>query len=137
MTAGRLAGDALAEMIGAVAHVQRSIADRTFTAVGSAAAPPRAIYQGVTNGVSATVRSARVCSTPRCRHLGDRRQGRRTIELERLRAPGFLSALNGLRGDKIAERYPELAVTMSLRDDAGRALLMRSRFARRRPALGW
>lgn len=121
VSAGRMTGDALAGVVGAVAHVHRSIADRTFTAMGPAGEPARALNDVIARGAYAAVRAGHAFA-PRLGAAiavvagkGDDQSSWNSSP----RSSGWLSALNGLRGDDIAKRYPELAVTMSLRDQSG------------------
>ncbi|MDP1793654.1 MAG: hypothetical protein Q8K63_05905 [Acidimicrobiales bacterium] len=126
VTTGRLAGDALAGMVGTVAHIQRSIAERTFAAVGPAATPARAAYHGVTNSIYAVVRTVHALAPRLGATVGViAGKGDERASWSDSARPGWLSALNGLRGDQMAERYPDLAGTMSFRDRVGQDLPMR------------
>ncbi len=114
--AGRFAGDALARGVGLIADVHSAIAQRAFDGVGPAAEPVRAIHDSVSKAVYGSVRVAHAFA-PR---VGSTVAAMRTPNGPASDRPGkksVLAALNGLWGDTLADRYPELAVQMSFRKD--------------------
>ena len=117
LAAGRLVGDSLAGIVSAVAHVHRTIADRTFAAIGPAGEPVRAAHDGIATGAYAAVRIGNSLA-PRLgttiavmASTGEER----TTWSDSARPSAVLGALNGLLGGRVAERYPELTVSMSFR----------------------
>jgi pimeloyl-ACP methyl ester carboxylesterase len=114
--AGRVVGDALAGVVGAVRDVHAAIADRSFSAAGPAARPVQAVHDVIAGGIYAAVRGAhfvlpRVVSTaaayglpPDRAPLSERRSGRLA-----------LAVVNGLWGDTLSGQYPGLATTMAVR----------------------
>jgi len=113
---GRAAGDVLADTVGIVEGVHRAIARRSFGAVGPTARPVEMIHDGIAKVVYRTVRVAHVAA-PRAtsavvaryipadaRSLSDARAGRL-----------LLGAVNGLWGDTLTRRHPELALDMRVR----------------------
>lgn len=126
VAAGRLVGDALAGLVGAVAHVHRAISDRAFDALGPSADPARAAHDALSGGVYATVRAGHAV-TPRVGAAVSVISGRGS-ETSRWsdspRAAGVLSAISGIRGDHMAARYSALAPAMTLRTADGVELAM-------------
>ncbi|GAA2655129.1 esterase/lipase family protein [Paractinoplanes durhamensis] len=114
--AGRVVGDALAGVVAVVRDTHRAIADRAFTALGPAANPIRAVHGVIAGGVYATVLTAhavlpRVAGIavghgwrPEQAPLSGHRAGRMT-----------LAVVNGLWGDTLIGRHPELATPMTVR----------------------
>jgi PGAP1-like protein len=115
--AGRLAGDVFAGVVDTVRDVHRAIARRAFAAAGPAAAPVRVVHDGITTAVYGVVRGAHI-ALPRgaavvaaiAADLADQPP----LSASPPTAP-VLGVLNGLWGDTLAQRHPELALTMSLR----------------------
>jgi alpha-beta hydrolase superfamily lysophospholipase len=114
--AGRVVGDALAGVVGVVRDTHRAIADRAFSAGGPAARPIRALHGVISEGVYATVLGAHAVVPrligiavghgwrPEQAPLSGHRAGRLT-----------LAVLNGLWGDTLSGRHPELATPMTIR----------------------
>jgi hypothetical protein len=115
--AGRLAGEVYAGVVDTVRDVHRAVARRAFAAAGPAAAPVRAVHDAITTAVYGTVRGAHAALpqgaamaaavSPVLADQFPRSAGRATGPV--------LGVLNGLWGDTLARRHPELALTMSLR----------------------
>jgi len=113
--AGRLVGDALAGAVRVVRDTHRAIADRAFTAAGPVSRPVRVVHDTIANGVYAIVGAAhaavpRLIGTtagygwrPDQAPLSGRRAGRVT-----------LAVVNGIWGDTLSERNPELATPMAV-----------------------
>ncbi|RSM68076.1 hypothetical protein DMB66_14280 [Actinoplanes sp. ATCC 53533] len=113
---GRLVGDALAGAVGLVRDTHRAIADRAFTAAGPAAQPVRAVHGIIASGVYATVLGAhallpRVIGVavghgwrPEKAPLSGHQAGRLT-----------LAVVNGIWGDTLSGRHPDLATPMAVR----------------------
>jgi pimeloyl-ACP methyl ester carboxylesterase len=119
--AGRLAGDVLAGVVDTVREVHRAVARRAFAAVGPAAAPVRALHDGITDGVYGVVRRAHAI-LPR----GAAAVAAAGASLAEQPPPSaslpaglVLAVLNGLGGDTLARRHPELALPMSVRVRGG------------------
>jgi pimeloyl-ACP methyl ester carboxylesterase len=117
--AGRAIGDALAGAVGTVRDVHAAIADRSFAAVGPVGRPVQAIHDVIAGGVYGVVRGAhsvlpRVVSMaaaysapPAQAPLSESRSGRFA-----------LAVVNGLWGDTLNGRHPELATAMAVRSRA-------------------
>jgi hypothetical protein len=114
--AGRLLGDVLATAVGVVRDTHRAIADRAFAVAGPAAAPVRAVHDVIAGGVYATVRGAHaviprligIAVAPGWRREQAPLSGNRTGRFT-------LAAVNGLWGDTLSDRHPELATPMAIR----------------------
>ncbi len=121
----RLLGDALAGTVRSIEHVHLAIAERAFNAAGPSTAAVRATHDIITKSVYAAVSGANAL-LPRVGALAataSRRPGGDATSTSWSESGGTalaLAALNGLRGDSIAEQYPELALSMSIRDPARR-----------------
>ncbi|HEU4423360.1 MAG TPA: hypothetical protein VFR67_12590 [Pilimelia sp.] len=114
--AGRVVGDALAGAVGVVRDIHQAVADRSFTIAGPTARPIQAVHDVIAGGVYAVVRGAhsvlpRVAATaavygfpPDQAPLSQSRSGRFA-----------LAAVNGLWGDTLSGRHPELATVMAVR----------------------
>ncbi|WP_344934265.1 esterase/lipase family protein, partial [Actinoplanes nipponensis] len=114
--AGRVVGDALAGVVGVVRDTHRAIADRAFAAGGPAAQPIRAAHGLIAGGVYATVAGAHAL-VPRLIGVavGEGWRPERP-PLSGSRAGRFaLAVLNGLWGDTLSGRHPELATPMAVR----------------------
>ncbi|MGA5299594.1 esterase/lipase family protein [Nucisporomicrobium flavum] len=114
--AGRVVGDALAGAVGVVRDTHRAVAGRVFAAVGPVGQPVRVVHGLISEGVYATVRGAHAVLPrmigvavgygwrPERAPLSGHRSGRFT-----------LAVLNGLWGDTLDARHPELATPMTVR----------------------
>lgn len=113
--AGRLAGDAVAAVVTTVQGVHRAVGRRVETALPPVARGVAeiqsglsdAVYAGVTQGgrlVPRIVAEVLVRCSPGAPALTETSAGRHA-----------LAALNGIWGDTIAERHPDLAVSATLR----------------------
>lgn len=114
--AGRAIGDALAGAVGMVRDTHQAIADRVFTAVGPAAQPVRAVHGVIAGGVYAAVRGAHAV-LPRLIGVAVG-QGWRPEQAPLSGHPAgrvTLAVLNGLWGDTLSGRHPELATPMAIR----------------------
>jgi hypothetical protein len=114
--AGRLLGDVLAGAVGVVRDTHRAIADRVFTAIGPVGRPVRAVHDGVAGGVYAIVGGAHA-AVPRLIGVTAGRGWRsEQAPLSGPRAGRFtLAVVNGIWGDKLSGRHPELATPMAVR----------------------
>jgi hypothetical protein len=114
--AGRLAGDVLAGVVDTVHDVHRAVARRAFAAVGPAAAPVRVLHDGITNGVYGVVRGAHA-ALPRGAAVAAAAAGLADQPPLSASPPAglALAVLNGLWGDTLARRHPELALAMTVR----------------------
>jgi hypothetical protein len=123
-TTGRLVGDVLAGGVGVVRDVHRAVADRWFGVAGPVAWPARALHNGIAGGVYAIVGTAHALA-PRVGSAvaagvvaGVTTGGVGSGALPRAdasRARLVLAAVNGLWGDRISDRYPALAIPMTVR----------------------
>jgi hypothetical protein len=115
-TTGRLAGDVLAGGVGVIRDVHRAVADRVFGAAGPLAWPARALHDGIAGGVYAIVAAAHAlvprAGTAVAAGVAPARVGSATGTP---RADLVLAAVNGLWGDRISDRYPALAIAMTVR----------------------
>jgi pimeloyl-ACP methyl ester carboxylesterase len=123
--AGRLVGDLLAGVVETVRDVHRAVARRAFTAVGPAAAPVRVVHDTIADGVYGVVRAAHatlpqavaalpqavVAALPQAVVAGRSGPPRRTAPPVAL----LMGVLNGLGGDALVPRHPDLALPMSIR----------------------
>lgn len=114
--AGQVLGDVLGGGSGVVEQMHRTISQRPFGALGPIALPVRVIHDRVACTVYAAVRAA-------CRAIPEV-GGRLLAQMRPADAPALagsrvgsvtLGALNGLWGDELARRAPELALSMTLR----------------------
>lgn len=99
-----------------------SITGRVFDAIGPASAPVKVLHDGLTRSVYAIVAGAHAV-VPRVGAAAafERSQRRNADPLPniwtpRSRSARVLGALNGLKGDTVADQYPDLAFPMTLRD---------------------
>jgi pimeloyl-ACP methyl ester carboxylesterase len=113
---GRLAGDVLAGGVGFIGEIHHAIAGRVFRSVGVAAAPVRAVHDTVAGAVYGAVGAAHtvvplagVVALTVAAPTAGRRMVRSPV------APRAQAAVNGMWGDAVARRYPELAVEMAVR----------------------
>jgi PGAP1-like protein len=117
--AGRLAGDLLAGAVDTMREVHRAVARRAFAAAGPAAAPVRAVHDNITTAVYGMVRSVHSAlpqGAAAVAAVGSDLAGAPSLSAGLPTAP-VLGVLNGLCGDTLAQRHPELALPMSLRAD--------------------
>src|SRR5262245_39289913 len=115
--AGRLAGDVLTGVVDTVHDVHRAVARRAFAAVGPAAAPVRVLHDGITNVVYGVVRGAHA-ALPRGAAVAAAAGAGLADQPPLSASPPAglaLAVLNGMWGDTLARRHPELALAMSLR----------------------
>jgi hypothetical protein len=115
--AGRLAGDVFAGVVDTVREVHRAVARRAFAAVGPAGVPVRVLHDGIANGMYRVVRRAHVVLPGGAAVVAAAGAGLSDEPPLSASAPAGLglAVLNGVWGDTLARRYPELALTMSLR----------------------
>jgi pimeloyl-ACP methyl ester carboxylesterase len=114
--AGRLVGDVLAGAVGTVRDVHQAVAGRAFAAVGPAALPVRVLHDGIAGGVYAAVRGAHaalpraVCTVAASGVSPDQPPLSASL-------PGglVLAVANGLWGDTLSRRHPDLALAMTVR----------------------
>jgi pimeloyl-ACP methyl ester carboxylesterase len=131
--AGALAGDALGGAVAAVRDVHRAVAGRVFGALGGGAAPVRLVHDAIAGTTYGTVRAAHVV-VPR---VGSRVVAALAEEGSSVttRPAGRVAvgALNGLFGDRVARRYPALALPMGLRAEGSDVALSPRSLARAYP----
>ena len=116
--AGTFVGDMLAAAPGLVRDTHRAISGRVFGALGETATPVRVAHDGIAGAVYASVRLVSR-ATPRL--------AVRAVEgVQLVGAPPLTSsrlgrmahgAVNGMWGDMLAERHPDLALPLTLRVD--------------------
>ncbi|MFI1994541.1 esterase/lipase family protein [Actinoplanes sp. NPDC020271] len=113
---GRLVGDGLAGVVAVVRDTHRAISDRAFDAVGPVSRPVRAVHDAVTGGVYAIVRAAHA-TIPRL--IGTTvEHGWRPEKSPLSGSPAgrvTLGVVNGIWGDTLDARHPDLATPMALR----------------------
>lgn len=126
--AGRLTGDVLAGGVGLLADVQRAIAHRAFggrrahratdatlDAAPTTAAATHHTYHAITDAVYGAARGV-VSVVPRLVASGAAlAKGDAPAWTDRPRGRAVISALNGIWGDTIDRRYPELSPGMAVR----------------------
>ncbi|MGN6577535.1 MAG: esterase/lipase family protein [Nocardioides sp.] len=103
-------------VLGTIRDVHDAVGRRVYAAVNAAtcgaARTPQAVHDGVSQavytGVGACFRGA-----SRALHAADRRTGPRLADSPHGRF--VVSAVNGLIGDKLAERHPQLAIELAVR----------------------
>jgi pimeloyl-ACP methyl ester carboxylesterase len=109
----RLGFDELARASGGIGQFQRAIATRAFGASGPAAAPARAIYDGITRGVYAGLGMATRALGVAAGAVAERREG---IPLSTTpRGAAGIAAIAGLTGDALEEQGSPLAQPMAVR----------------------
>ena len=114
---GRLAGDVFAGVVDTVRDVHRAVARRAFAAVGPVAAPVRVLHDGITARVYGLVRGAHVALPRGASAVAAVGAGLSDQPPLSASPPAglVLGVLNGVWGDTLAQRYPELALTMAVR----------------------
>ncbi len=114
---GRLAGDVLVGVVDTVRDVHRAVARRVFAAVGPVAAPVRVVHDSITSGVYGVVRGAHAALPRGATAVAAVGAGLADQSPLSDSPPAglILGVLNGLWGDTLAQRHPELALTMSVR----------------------
>jgi hypothetical protein len=115
-TTGRLAGDVLAGGVGVIRDVHRAVADRWFGAAGPLGWPARALHDGIAGGVYSIVAAAHAL-VPRAGTAVAAAVASAGVgpAIGTSRADLVLAAVNGLWGDRISDRYPALAIAMTVR----------------------
>jgi pimeloyl-ACP methyl ester carboxylesterase len=116
--AGALAGDVLAAAPGLVRDTHRAISGRVFGALGPAADPVRVMHDGIAGAVYGSLRLASAAA-PRIAVRaaeGVSVVGGPVLPSSRLGRMAH-GAVNGMWGDRLAERHPALALSMCLRVD--------------------
>jgi pimeloyl-ACP methyl ester carboxylesterase len=109
----RLGFDELARASGGIGQFQRAIATRALGASGPAAAPARAIYDGITRGVYAGLGMATRALGVAAGAVAERREG---IPLSTTpRGAAGIAAIAGLTGDALEEQGSPLAQPMAVR----------------------
>jgi pimeloyl-ACP methyl ester carboxylesterase len=114
--AGRVVGDALAGVVGVVRDVHAAVAGRSFAAVGPAARPVQAVHDVIAGGVYAVVRGAHFALPRMASMAAAHGFPSDHAPLSESRSGRFgLAVANGLWGDTLNERHPELAMQMAVR----------------------
>ena len=117
---GELAGETLAAAGGLIQEMHEGIAQRPFGILGAAAAPVRAVHDGITRGVYRAVRLGLGLAPRGVGGLVALRAGDEGPSLAATPAGSVtLAALNGLYGNHLAERGNPLALGMEVRRGAG------------------
>ncbi len=112
---GRLAGEALAVSGGLIEQTHTGIAERAFGRA-PASSPARVLHDGISRAVYAGVRGGLRGAAVAAGTLTGRQAPTGGEPLSaHPRAALVLGALNGVYGDRIAQRTPELAFTMEVR----------------------
>lgn len=113
---GELAGDALAAGCGFVEQMHEGIASRPFGVLGPVAWPVRIVHDGVVKAVYGGVRQSLRLVPRAAGALAAKGARDDTAALDTTPAGSVtLAALNGLRGDQLAERGSGLALRMQIR----------------------
>jgi pimeloyl-ACP methyl ester carboxylesterase len=113
---GALTGDLLAEAVIAVHDVHRAVGGRVFGVLGATSAPVRVVHDAIADTAYGAVRATHA-ALPRLSGMvaaGARTRGGDSVTTSpagRL----ALGVLNGLWGDRVAQRYPALALPFGLR----------------------
>lgn len=112
---GRIVGDVLAEVVDGVRDAHRAVARRVFAAVGPVAEPVRILHDGITTGVYGVVREAHAAIPRGAAAVASTYPYGRPPLTDTAGAGPILAVVNGLLGDTVAQRHPDLALPMSLR----------------------
>jgi pimeloyl-ACP methyl ester carboxylesterase len=114
--AGALAGDMAAAVPGLVRDTHRAISGRAFGALGDVARPVRVVHDGICTAVYGSVRMA-TAAAPRLGARAVSGIGALGGPMPRSSRLGRMAhgAVNGMWGDLLAQRHPDLALTMCLR----------------------
>lgn len=128
--AGSLVGDGLAAAVGTVRDVHRAVSGRVFAALGPVALPVRVVHDGIAGGVYAVVRGAHTV-LPRmvsAAVASGAPPGQSSLSAT---APGALAfaGINGLWGDTLRGRHPDLALPMAVRTSGSDVPLTRDALA--------
>ena len=133
--AGRLVGTGFVAVVDTVRDVHRAVADRWFTVLGPPAQPVRVLHDRISDGVYRMVRAGHVAIPTAAgvvaagAVIGDERP------LSANRPAGLaLAVLNGVWGDTLRQRHPELALAMTVRVDGADVPLGPAGLARAYPA---
>lgn len=121
---GRLAGDVLANGVGLVEDIHRAIARRAFAFTGSADHPVRLLHDAVSSAAYGAVKTAhalvpRVGATLSAFRADEDTAGWAGAPAGRQ----VVAAVNGLWGDTMARRYPELSIEMAVVQHDGEVTL--------------
>jgi hypothetical protein len=114
--AGRLAGAGLVAIVDAVRDVHRAVADRWFGVLGPVALPVRVVHDRVADGVYQMVRTGHAAVPIVAGVVAAAAAA--TVERPLSANPPAalaIAVLNGVWGDTLRQRCPELALTMTLR----------------------
>ncbi len=133
--AGRLVGAGFVEVVDTVRDVHRAVADRWFGVLGPAALPVRVLHDGITSGVYRVVRAGHAAIPTAAGAVVARAAVGDERPLCANPPAGLaLAVLNGVWGDTLRRRYPELALAMTVRADGADVPLTPRGFARAYPA---
>ncbi|KUL23541.1 hypothetical protein ADL15_46075 [Actinoplanes awajinensis subsp. mycoplanecinus] len=114
--AGRLTGDALAGVVSVVRDTHEAIADRVFRAVGPVGWPVRAAHGVIAGGVYAIVRGAHAVLPRMIGAAAGRAWRAEQAPLSvHLAGRSGLAVVNGVWGDMLSGRHPDLATPMAVR----------------------
>jgi pimeloyl-ACP methyl ester carboxylesterase len=133
--AGRLVAAGFVAVVDTVRDVHRAVADRWFTVLGPAALPVRVLHDGITSGVYRVVRAGHAAipaaagAVAAGAAIGDERPLSANPP-----AALALAVLNGVWGDTLRQRHPELALAMTVRADGADVPLTPGGLARAYPA---
>ncbi|MEA2443235.1 MAG: hypothetical protein QOJ12_527, partial [Thermoleophilales bacterium] len=115
---GELGGKAIALPATAVRDVHQAVSQRVFDRLGIIAAPVRIAHDGISKAVYATTGAALRTPIGAAAKAAARRVAKDAPSLADNPIGALaLGALNGMWGDRIAERHPQLALPMTLRID--------------------
>ena len=110
MVVGNSIALATQRIVAPVQGMHRAISDRWFSAIGPAAQPARRVHDGVSDAVYGSLRFGGVIAGK----LLEARVGRSTTA-----AGSAQSVVNGLWGDDLGSRTPDLGIKMAVRDRNG------------------
>ena len=115
--AGALAGDAVAGVIGIVEDVHRAVAGRVDGYLPPPAAPVSVVRRGVTDALYIAVTRGQRMLAAGVAELVSRRGESSDLLSEHPVGQRLATIVNGLWGDKVADRHPAIALRTAVRVD--------------------
>lgn len=131
--AGDLLGEGLGGVVGIAADAHRAVVDRVETFLPPSARPVTAATRGIADGVFGLVGAAHRWAPVAVAEVAVRAAPDLPVA-EATPGRRVLPLVNGLWGDRVAQRHPALAIPMSVRVDGADVALARADLARAFPS---
>jgi pimeloyl-ACP methyl ester carboxylesterase len=131
---GELAGEAAGGLASQIQQMHSGIADRVWRAVGPAAIPVRLVHDRIASrGYSAARQLTHGLVSGSVRALGSAQPEEAESIQRTIMGRAVVGALNGIWGDRLAQRHNDLALSMTLRSGGRDVQLTRAGLRRAYP----